>query len=144
MKEKNFQTLFGHHLKAATPVVSAAFELKICKNDKPFRFNQLEKHQEEGLLQAKRGLYYKLSDLSLDKKPFDCFWIRCNTAFVIIFFYHPRQEKIFYGIEINDFIKLRKSWKRKSIRESELMATGLVRKLKLKGLKSKKKNPPVA
>lgn len=116
------------------------FELKICKDNKPFRFNQLKEHQEAGLLQAKRGLYYKLSDLSLDKKPFDCFWIMCSTAFVIIFFYHPRQEKIFYGIEINDFIKLRKTWKRKSIRESELMATGLVRKLKLK---SKKKNPPV-
>lgn len=143
MKEKNFQTLFGRHLKATNPVVSVVFELKICKDNKPFRFNQLEEHQEAGLLQAKRGLYYKLSDFSLDKKPFDCFWIRCNTAFVIIFFYHPRQEKIFYRIEINDFIKLRKRWKRKSIRESELMATGLVRKIKLKDIKSNKKNPPV-
>jgi len=74
-------------------------------------------------------------------KPYDCLWIQADHAWVIVFFYHPRQPKKFYGIEIDDFIKLKKTWKRKSIREEELLATNLARVLNLK-LKPKKISQP--
>jgi hypothetical protein len=57
VKEKNFQTLFGRHLKATNPVVSVVFELKICKDNKPFRFNQLDEQQEPFKEAYEQGKY---------------------------------------------------------------------------------------
>lgn len=84
-------------------------------------------------------MYYKLSDLSFGKKPFDCYWLVAEHAWIVIFFYHPRKPKIFYAIEVDDFLKLKKTWKRKSIKEKELMPSGYFRVLKLKQFKKKDK-----
>jgi len=92
MMEKDFQTLFGQHLKVTDPPLSNAFEVKICKNGKPFAFKQVKDHQVAGLKKAKTGWYYKLSDYTLDVKPFDCFWMKADHAWVIVYFYHPRKE----------------------------------------------------
>jgi penicillin-binding protein-related factor A (putative recombinase) len=136
MKEANFQTLFGNHLKLTNPPLTNVFELKIIKDNKPFTFNRVAEHQIAGLLQAKEGQYIKLQDMSAvnnfsNPKPYDCLWVQADHAWIILFFYHPREPKKFYGIEINDFVKLKETWKRKSIRENELMSTNLVRVLKL-------------
>ena len=140
MKEANFQTMFGKHLKITKPVFSSVFELKIVKNDKPFAFSAVKKQQIEGLKEAKIGTYLKISDSPIfngmktrftNPKKFDCLWIKSSESFVVVFFYHPRKEKFFYTIEIDDFMKLKETWKRKSIHEDELMTTGLARKIKL-------------
>lgn len=137
MKEKNFQTLFGQHLKIANSKTPCVFELKIIKNNKPFAFNQVKEHQIAGLRQAKLGQYIKLQDMSsmagfANPKPYDCLWVKVPASFVALFFYHPRKEKFFYLIEIEDFVDLRDNWKRKSIRESELDKLSVAIKHKLK------------
>jgi len=45
MKESNFQTLFGNHLKITSPPFTNVFELKIVKNNKPFEFKRVAEHQ---------------------------------------------------------------------------------------------------
>ena len=119
------------------------------KNNKPFAFRQVPEHQIYGLQQAKLGQYVKLQDMAArngfaNRKPYDCLWVKTSNAWIVVFFYHPRKKKKFYAIEVKDFIKLKKTWKRKSIREEELMPTGLARVLKLrdKDVQPKKKRKP--
>lgn len=136
MRESNFQTLFGQHLRILNREIPCVFELKIIKNNKPFAFGQVKEHQILGLRQAKLGQYIKLQDMSSmagfsSPKPYDCLWVKTLNAFVVLFFYHPRKEKFFYLIEVEDFVKLRDSWKRKSIRENELEELDIASKHKL-------------
>ena len=96
--EKNFQTEFGRRNKH-----SGLFELKIVKG-KSFRFDQLQPHQRRALLnaQGKKGCFHKLSDMSWDQKPFDCFNIKNYPAYVVVMFYEIRKKKNVYYVPIYD------------------------------------------
>lgn len=71
MREKNFQTLFSRR-----NTISGVFELKLTKT-KSLAYSKVEPHQIKSLLAAnsEKGCAYKLSDMSIDKKPFDSFRI---------------------------------------------------------------------
>lgn len=126
MKEKNFQTKFGHWVKynwyregGLTTPVCAAFELKITKTNR-FAFSQIEDHQVKNLCAVDNGLFfYKISDQSMGQKPFDCFSLG-GPAYIVVLFYKPRVKSYFYLIDIRDIIKLSK--KQKSITEEEAKA----------------------
>jgi hypothetical protein len=98
MKEKDLQNLFSKWLKINWKT-SAAFELKMCKRN-TFALSQLAEHQLLNLKLVKDGLfYYKLPDLGL-QNPFDCFTLCQQEAYLVVFFYKPRQPKVFYMIPI--------------------------------------------
>jgi len=111
MKESNFQTEFG---KRNTTV--GFFELKFCKG-KSLPFSALAEHQEKALLAAAHeGLYYKISDFPVfannkmrfnRPKPFDCFYIVAQPAFVVVMFWEIRKKKmaIEYSEIIEDYIR---------------------------------------
>jgi hypothetical protein len=113
MNERDLQCLFRNWLKHNWKS-SAAFELKICKTDR-FNLKCIAEHQVNNLKMASHGLFtYKLPDLGL-QNPFDCFTLFQVPAFVVIFFYKPRQPKKFYSIPIGHLV----AFDAKSITEKE-------------------------
>lgn len=124
-KEKNFQSEFGKK-----NIVHGVFELKITKG-KSIRYDALKEHQREALLavSSSSGLYHKLADPPVfygmqtrfnSKRPFDCFNIKNQDAYVVIMFYEPRKKKNVYYIRINDWIRDYLLRDKKSIKEEEV------------------------
>ena len=87
--EAQFQTKFGHWLKNNFKK-TAPFELKYEKGG-TFNIKQWvlkQPKQPRSLLAAfesEEGLYYKLSDMSADRKPFDCFFFYKTDAYLVIY-----------------------------------------------------------
>lgn len=131
MRESNLQTAFGKWLKkegANYFIDTAVFELKIEKTHR-FAFSKVKEHQTIRLNQARIGLYYKISDSPIfigqqtrftAKKPFDAIFFKGCEAYIVIWFYKPRQPKIIYFVNITDFENLVDTHDKKSITEPEL------------------------
>lgn len=128
MNEKQMQVFFGNYLKSNRPKSSEVYELKITSG-KSLPFNQVKEHQVKALLDVEKGfLYHKLTDPPIFygmntkfnlKRPFDCFCLVKSNAYLVIWFYCPRKEKVFYKIRINDFLGLKRASKKKSFTEEE-------------------------
>lgn len=119
------QVLFGKYLKTDPPKQSGVYELKICKNNS-LPFNVVKQHQIEGLLNAKLGLYHKISDSPIfagsmtrftHPKPFDCVYLKDIIGYVVILFYKPRKPKVTYIIDIYSFLDEERRSDRKSLTE---------------------------
>ena len=128
MKEQQFQTMWGEYLKTEGWHEAAVFELKIEKTHR-FLFSKVQPHQEQALIDAETGLYHKIADSPIFSgqktrftapKPFDTVYCKDMKGYVLLWYYVARTKKICYAIEINDFIRIRNSWKMKSIKEEEL------------------------
>lgn len=124
MNEKNMQSLWGNYLKNNLPPQSEAYELKITSGN-TLPFNDIKEHQIKALLDVEgKGLYHRLTDQPWIKdrpytytlkKPFDCFCLCKAKGYLIIWFYKPRTPKKFFKMDINTFLKLRRSMTRKSM-----------------------------
>lgn len=117
MKEKDIQRLFS---KKNTR--KGVFELKLTKG-KSIRFDALADHQERALIGASSsvGCSHKISDFSLEQKPFDCFRIVDYPAYVVVCFYVPRVKKRIYYVEVGEWVALRsRVAPRKSVKEVEV------------------------
>jgi len=127
MKEKDFQSKFNRWLKYQN--FNAVFELKFTKK-KSLSFSLVKEHQILALLAVKhRKLIYKISDIDqTSRKPFDSFCLSGIDAYVVIMFYR-RANKIFYLIDIDDFLKFKKTSKRKSLTEKDCKRIGITYKL---------------
>lgn len=137
MTEKNIQTLFGKWLKENEQDNSYAYELKICKQ-KAIPLNSVKEHQVQGLLQAKKGMYYKISDSPIfagmntkytASKPFDCFWIKVVESFIGICWYIPRKQKYLHLIPIDKWLNLVKTHHKKSVHEIDVAGISTIIKL---------------
>jgi hypothetical protein len=123
VRERDFQIKFKGWIAENQKYLSTstAYELKIEKS-RSMRFDKVAKHQLRALYNAKhKYLYWKLPDVGYIQKPFDCMTM-CNAkAYVVIWFYKPRQPKEMLFIEVDDFISAK--WKnrnqRKSLKEEE-------------------------
>lgn len=128
MKESNITTEWKHFIEKHKPLSTECYEMKIVdlsKKVKSFAFNRVADHQVLGLTNSLEGLWLKIPDTAASngfssQKPFDVVWIKAYSASVVIVFYQPRKFKKAIKIPINNFIKIRDSWKRKSIRMEEL------------------------
>ncbi len=100
MKEKDFQTLFSRK-----NAISGVFELKLTKT-KSLAYSKVEPHQIKSLLAAntEKGCAFKISDMSMEKKPFDSFLIANYPAYIVILYYVQRKPKIAYYIPIKSFV----------------------------------------
>lgn len=111
MRESDVQRLFSKKNE-----VLGAFELKIVKG-KSLPFSAVKEHQVRALRQVEEeGFSWKISDFSLEQKPFDCFRIH-ERAYVVPVWYLPRVRKTAYYIRIHDFCDLRDAAGRKSMTE---------------------------
>ena len=99
---------------------STVFELKITKK-KRLPFSRIEEHQINSLLNASigDGDYHKISDQSMDMKPWDCQLIKKADAYIVILFYQPRKPKEYILIDIKDMVDFIKKSKMKSVTEEE-------------------------
>jgi penicillin-binding protein-related factor A (putative recombinase) len=114
--EANFQTIFNSWLRKVYKK-TGAYELKIAHKDTLY-FKQLEEHQETWLLSVSNGVaVYKITDDSIGYKPFDCFCLAGQRAYVVVLY---PTSKTFYLIPINNFVFYRdhKS-KKKSLSEDD-------------------------
>ncbi len=126
------QTLFKDYLSKCSPKETEAYELKIVRS-KSLPFSAVKDHQVEALLKAEDGFFHKLTDPPVFKgmntrfnsrRPFDCFFLVKASAYLVIWFYEPRKEKVFVKLGINDFLRLRGEAKRKSLTKEEAFANG--------------------
>ena len=84
--EQKFQTKFGLWVREKWWGGSAAFELKVAKDDE-IALSAFRKHQITALLAAKRAqVHHKLPDTGYAYKPFDSFVLRRSGAFAVILF----------------------------------------------------------
>jgi len=126
MNEKHMQSLFGNYLKKNPPNCSEVYELKYTKGTS-IPFANIKEHQAKALLDAEENsLYHKISDPPVfygmntrfnAKRPFDCFCLVNVKSFVVVWFYTPRQRKLFIKIGIKTFLKLKENSDRKSFTE---------------------------
>lgn len=119
MKEKSFQTQFGHWLKANYSH-SGAFELKSARG-KSLPFSDVQPHQEQALWHVKhKSIYHKIPDVGY-QNPFDCLVLSKADAYVVVRFGSGK----WYMIDIDAWIEERNSSKRKSITEERAQEIGL-------------------
>lgn len=122
MKEEDFQREFGKRNE-----IYGVFELKISKG-KSIRFDAVKEHQRKALLavSSTKGLYHKIADPPVfygmrtrfnAKRPFDCFFVREQDAYVVVMFYEPRVKKNVYYVRIEDWIRAEDLSPKKSITE---------------------------
>lgn len=123
------QNIFKNHIEKCKPSNSSVYELKISKQPR-FLLSRVADHQIEGLLSANTtGLYHKIQDQPFGhggnrfymKKPFDCFYLKDIRASVVIWFYTPRAEKVFYDMRVQTFLEIKESHKMKSITEEDIL-----------------------
>lgn len=104
MTEAQLQSLLTKRIREMIKekvMTSHVYELKIKKDNKPLNFKKdLRPQQIPSLLEVKQScLSYKLSDLSLDSKPFDGV-VLCNLpAYLIVCWHEPRKPKTLYYID---------------------------------------------
>ena len=129
MKEKDFQVRFNKWCKYYVKKTSV-FELKITQTNS-IPFAAVKEHQASALHIAKHSaLVYKIPDAGY-QNPFDSLIIRSADAYVVIMFY-SRGEKIFYMIDIDDWIIEQKNSPRKSLTRERAASIGKICELKIK------------
>lgn len=92
------------------------FELKLCKG-KSIRWDAVREHQIMALQAvAGSGFYHKIQDTPVSatsenskfrftkRKPFDCFFVKCFPAYVVICWYEIRKRKTLYFIPIDRYV----------------------------------------
>jgi hypothetical protein len=119
MKESKMQTAFGKWLRKGEGSevfpFPCAFELKLKERGKRLPFRAVADHQEEALMSAiglgegSPGVYYKLTDLSVGRKPFDCFWLTGarTGAFVIAGWWEKGAGVHTYAMDIRDYLDMK-------------------------------------
>ncbi len=132
MREADMQAFFGKHLRKNPPTQTEAYELKISKGNS-LPYDAVKVHQVKALVEAEKNFYYRITDAPVfqgqntrfnSPRPFDCFILVNARAFVVIWFYEARTEKVFVKIPIQEFLKKRDTSTRKSITKEEAFAIG--------------------
>ena len=117
MHESDIQAIISKKRKEIG-LKNGAYELKLVKRPR-FDFRCLADHQAKKLLQVEGdGLYWKISDMSAEEKPFDFFFLQ-GPAYVIPVWYIPRKRKTAYFIRIKDFLAFRDRHTMKSMTEAD-------------------------
>lgn len=113
--EVDFQTKFSKWLKNVYKQ-TGVFELKFCK-EKSLLFSAVADHQIEALLHTQNSnLTYKIPDVGMGQKPFDCFCLAGVPSWIVVMFYKKGQKE-FFMISIDDWVRLIKNSERRSLTE---------------------------
>ncbi len=134
MVEKHMQSFFGRYLQTHLPGQNEVYELKMTSGTS-IPFNSIKDHQVENLQRAERGdFYHRITDQPVSyygskarfsiQKPFDCLSMTKSKAYVVVWFYKPRQEKVFIKMRIEDYLRMKEHAKRKSFTEEMALEVG--------------------
>lgn len=121
--EKFFQTAFKNWLEKNPPKTTEVHELKLVRSGN-FQINTWLKknpHQARGLMESKKdGCYHKLSDMSMNLKPFDSFFITGAVSLLVIYF---NEYEKFIMLDISKALSLTKTHKTISFFELSEIST---------------------
>lgn len=93
--QRNFTKWAKHNVHTST-----AFELKLVHSDR-MPLSVIADHQWICLKNAKsRNMVYKIPDVGMAQKPFDCFVLAGASAYFVIMFY-KRGQKGFFLIDVD-------------------------------------------
>ena len=121
MLEKKYQTLFSRWLSKQK--MTGAFELKVSEKGKALPFSRLADHQERALLATKLNcIVFKIPDVGIGIKPFDCFSMCGAMAFVVVFW---KGSKVGYMIDIEKWVAERENEARRSLTELRASEIGI-------------------
>lgn len=131
MNESQITRDWKHYLEKHPPDKTECYEIKLVNlsKTKSFAFNRVAEHQIIGLQTSLEALWLKIPDTAAingfsSQKPFDVVWIKSINSYVVVIFYEPRKFKAAVLIPIKDFIELKNTWTRKSIKLEELESLG--------------------
>lgn len=123
MKEKDLQTKVNLYLRNRWERGPAVFELKIC-HEKSMPWGAVKDHQINALKIAKHGrLAYKIPDVGIEQKPFDCILLMGVPAYVLVMFYKKGQKNI-YIIDVDVYEKESVESDRRSLTEERAAEIG--------------------
>ncbi len=125
-REAKFTVLFRHWMMANPCYECCAFELKQTQKDY-INFKEIQEHQIDALMAVKhgaKGLLWKLPDDSRGIKPFDLFYLKNASAYVVI-----KYPKMFCLIDIDKFCSVKKTSGQASLNSylAEKIATQVVK-----------------
>jgi len=128
-QESDFQTAFGSWITEPQHVAlfgTSNFELKVCKGKSINPVNDFQPQQLPELWNSKNNfVYHKISDQSLDRKPWDCsLWVG-TPAYVVIMFYVPRKPKRFTIIDIDVFLEAVERSEKPYLKQSVIETLGI-------------------
>lgn len=111
-REASFQTKFNRWLRYEYKY-TAAFELKSATTGS-LPFHAVRPHQKDALLAVKHAaLVYKIPDDSVGFKPFDCFSLKQQRAYVVVSY----PEGSFYLVDIDKWCSEERVSSRRSLTE---------------------------
>jgi hypothetical protein len=117
MNEKTFQTQFNKFIKENFKN-NSAFELKITKT-KSIRFDAVKPHQIRNLELVEKGQFvYKIPDVGLQPKPFDC--LTMNGFSYLVFYFYERGKKTFWIVRLKEFLNQKEQSKKASFTEEDI------------------------
>ena len=120
--EKDLQGKIGRWLNDGN-MFTHACEVKLVTGG-TLAFSKFEDQQLPCLVDvAGKGKYYKLTDASIGKKPFDYFCMEGESAYVACQFWKNIQQEIAYYMDIDGVMMLKKTGA-KSIKETDFMLLG--------------------
>ena len=127
------QTLFGQYLKEHLPQQNEVYELKMTSGNS-IPFDAVKNHQIENLQRAEeKDFYHRITDQPVFygmkrrftiQKPFDCLSMTKAKGYVVVWFYRPREKKVFIKMRVEDFLRMKKYSKRKSFTEDMALKAG--------------------
>ena len=114
MNEAKFTTKFIKWIKVMKNE-TIAFEVKITKGSS-IPYAVLKDHQRDALYLAHHNkIVWKIPDLGV-QNPFDGIMLDGVTAYVVVYYY-KRGNRTFYLIPIDEWVRLARDGRRKSITE---------------------------
>lgn len=124
-QEKDLQGKICRWLKDGNAFNHVA-EVKITTGG-TLNFNKFEPQQLPSLVKAssKTGKYYKLTDASVGKKPFDYICPTKTMAFVVCQFWKNKQQELVYFINIKHVMNLKNSGL-KALKEEHFLEYGFI------------------
>jgi penicillin-binding protein-related factor A (putative recombinase) len=121
--EREFTTQFIKWLKAFKNE-PMAFEAKVVRGTS-LPFSAVKQHQKDALYAAKHNkIVWKIPDDGR-QKPFDGFILAGVPSFVVVYFVR-KGNKVFYMVDVDEWISYESQSPRKSITEEGLQAIGTI------------------
>lgn len=122
IKEAQMQVFYKKYLADNPPTKTEKYELKMTSG-KSIRWDRVADHQVQALLDPLQ--YHKIPDMASiggysSPKPYDCFVMVDVQGYVVVWFYKPRQPKVFHKIRIEDYLEAMSEAPRKSYREEDI------------------------
>lgn len=117
------QIMWTAYLRKNKPITTTVYELKIVKGTS-LPFDRVADHQVANLIACRTsdGYYHKIPDMAAQNgyssvKPYDCQFIVRSKAYLVLWFYKPRQPKVFYLVDIFEWQRIKGVIQRKSVTE---------------------------